>query len=266
MGMASAGRRACLYRLAHPLPLGAGEYVRPAGIGSVCGEGVGVSSWCPLSLGSASCPLVISVVLVLVIPACFVILFLSFSSSLPAPCLLRRHVSSSSSFSSSSPSHPLCASVLALVFLCGFLSFFSPFLRLAGRGDICLLASCRLVSPRAPALPLVSSCPRACLPRSVSPSRSCDRLLPPAPSSCSCLVAPCSFVLPVLRQAWTGSVSARSLLACPRSPSCGRRGGVGWIAAARRAYSFGGSVSAARCVRFVVSVFVYMNWVLARVS
>ena len=39
--MASAGRCACLYRLALPLPLGAGDYVRPAGVGSACGEGVG---------------------------------------------------------------------------------------------------------------------------------------------------------------------------------------------------------------------------------
>lgn len=41
VAMASAGRRAWLYRLAHPLPLGAGEYVRSAGVGSVCGEGAG---------------------------------------------------------------------------------------------------------------------------------------------------------------------------------------------------------------------------------
>ena len=39
--MASAGRRAYLYRFARPLPLGAGEYMRSAGIVSVCGEGVG---------------------------------------------------------------------------------------------------------------------------------------------------------------------------------------------------------------------------------
>ena len=42
--MASVGRRACLYRFARPLPLGAGDYVRPAGFGLVCGEGVGVFS------------------------------------------------------------------------------------------------------------------------------------------------------------------------------------------------------------------------------
>ena len=61
--MASAGRCACLYRFAPPLPLGAGEYVRPAGIVSVCGEGVGVSSRFSLSRGPSSCHLVVSVIL-----------------------------------------------------------------------------------------------------------------------------------------------------------------------------------------------------------
>ena len=55
--MASAGRRACLYRLAPPLPLGAGDYVRSAGMGS------GVSSRFSLYRGSSSCHLVVSVVI-----------------------------------------------------------------------------------------------------------------------------------------------------------------------------------------------------------
>lgn len=66
--------------------------------------------------------------------------------------------------------------------------------------------------------------------------------------------------LPVLRQAWAGSVAARSLLAClvrsrlrfPFVRACGVVGrcvGVG-----------------VGCVRFVVSLFVYINRVPARVS
>lgn len=49
--MASAGRLACLYRFARPLPPGAGDYVRSAGVGFVCGEGVGVSLRFSLSRG-----------------------------------------------------------------------------------------------------------------------------------------------------------------------------------------------------------------------
>lgn len=61
--MASAGRCAYFYRLARPLPLGAGDYVRSAVIGSACGEGVGVSSRFSLSRCSSSCHLVAPVVI-----------------------------------------------------------------------------------------------------------------------------------------------------------------------------------------------------------
>lgn len=62
--MASAGRCAYFYRLARPLPLGAGDYVRPAGIGSACGEGVGGIVEVLLSIGSSSFHLFIAVVIV----------------------------------------------------------------------------------------------------------------------------------------------------------------------------------------------------------
>ena len=69
--MASAGRRACLYRLALPLPLGAGDYVRPAVIGSACCEGAGGIVEVLLSIGSSSS-----------FPACFAV---SLCRSHPRP-------------------------------------------------------------------------------------------------------------------------------------------------------------------------------------
>ena len=97
------------------------------------------------------------------------------------------------------------------VFSCGFLSFFSPFLRRAGRGVSCLLASfvaalvplsrfphslrsspCLLVL-RVIALVVLVSVPRR---------RRLAHVLLPSRSS----------LLPVFRQAWAGSVSARYFL------------------------------------------------------
>ena len=82
--MASAGRCACLYRLALPLPLGAGDYVRPAGVGSACGEGVGDIVEVLLSRGSPS--FYFAALVVIVSPCLLRRLPVSFSSSPPASC------------------------------------------------------------------------------------------------------------------------------------------------------------------------------------
>lgn len=137
--MASVGRRACLYRFARPLPLGAGDYVRPAGFGLVCGEGVGVFSRFFYLLARRR-----------------VISSSSVVGLLASPFFLCRHrpVPPSSSplgllaspFPVSSLSHRPSRLVLSRpsallsVFSCGFLSP-PPFLRRAGRGVLCLLAS-----------------------------------------------------------------------------------------------------------------------------
>lgn len=181
------GLLACLYRLAHPLPLGAGEYVRPAGVGLVCGEGVGVSLRFSLSRGSrglSSCHLIISVVIASR-SACFVAPPSSSSSRLMRVVLshlsARRRVISPSFVVGllTSPfflcrhrpvSHvlcscPLCSSCVrpASVFSCGFLSLFSPFLRRAGRGG--LLLACLIRRGSRPVVSFFSSRrPRACLP------------------------------------------------------------------------------------------------------
>lgn len=120
------------------------------------------------------------------------------------------------------------ASVSASVFSCGFLSLSSPFLRRVGRGVLCLLASfvAALASlSRAPRL--VSPCLLAFVDRPRPPPISCGRR--PALRLASVRVSSSSRLppLPVFRQAWTGSVSARScllavVLACG-FPSCGRR-------------------------------------------
>lgn len=199
--MALAGRRAYLYRFARPLPpLGAGDYMRPAGIVSVCGEGVGggISSRFSLSRGSrglSSCHLIISVV----IAPLLALLFPASSSPISPPHVLR--------------SRPLLLPPLVVihVFSCDFLSLASTFLRRVGRGVLCLFAS--LVAALVPS------------------SRSSHFVSP-------CLLAPRWIALvvlvfalrrrrlahvlllyrlpslPVFRQAWAGRMAARYLLAC----------------------------------------------------
>ena len=102
--MASAGRLACLYRLAPPLPLGAGEYVRSAGVVSVGGEGVGgVVEVLPIL-----CPVVVS-----------------SRRPRPSACLLRRprrHRPRSPCASSSSISAPCALFSSSLPLLRSFLS------------------------------------------------------------------------------------------------------------------------------------------------
>lgn len=117
--MASVGRRACLYRFARPLPLGAGDYVRPAGFGLVCGEGVGVFSRFFYLLARRRVISSSSVVGLLASP-----FPVSSLSHRPSRLVLSR------------------PSALLSVFSCGFLSPSPPpFLRRAGRGVLCLLAS-----------------------------------------------------------------------------------------------------------------------------
>lgn len=140
---------------------------------------LGVVSSCPPSSSSS-------------LLACFVILVLVVSSSSPLSSCVRS-----------------CPRVL----VCGFLSSFSPFLRLVGRGVLCLLASfvAALVSFALFSLCLVSpafacygnysrSFPSASLSSShaATPSR---------PSSCSCLIVPSvrSFVSPFFDKRWRGA-------------------------------------------------------------
>lgn len=243
--MASAGRLACLYRFARPLPPGAGDYVRSAGVGFVCGEGVGVSLRFSLSRGPRGAVVVSShhlcchrlSVCLLRCPSCVV--------SPPSTFLPR-----------SLPPFPMCS---VLAHLCSrVVSYrFSPrsFDELGGAFFACLPLSLRLSFRRLVFLTRFAR-PRACLLRGGSSSPvpiSCGRRSRPALRLrlCSCL--------PVLRQAWAGSVAARSLLAC----LCSRHAG-GWIASSGLVYLLG-SASAAGCVRFVVSWFVYINGVFARV-
>lgn len=182
--MASAGRRACLYRLARPLTLGAGDYVRPAGIGYACGEGVGGIVEILLSIGSSSFHLFIAVVIVS--PCLFRCLRRLI---LVSPCLLRHPVLV---VSSSPRCHRLClAACVRSCPLCsrmGFLSFFSPFLRLVERGVLCLLAHALWLSFTS--LCSLVSCPMrfACLPSGIVLARASRRLLPLV--SCGCLSCP----------------------------------------------------------------------------
>ena len=206
--MAPAGRLACLYRFALPLPLGAGDYVRSAVIGSACGEGVGDIVEVLLSISSSSFHLFIAVVIV---SPC--LLRCLRRLILVSPCLLRHPVLV---VSSSPRCHRLClAACVRSCPLCsrmGFLSLLSPFLRLAGRGVLCLLAHA-----------LWLSFPSPCSLVSCLPAFACHRGSPPRRLvSCGCSsclssrrvssVPSCSSCLPVLRQAWAGSVSARCCL------------------------------------------------------
>ena len=121
---------------------------------------------------------------------------ISSSPSLsPSPCLLRRPpppvvlVPFLPHMCRSCPPRVSCVRH-ASVFSCGFLSLFSPFLRRAGRGVLCLLASfvvALVPSSRfsRPAVPVLA-CPRG----SSSPVPiSCGRRPAPVVALCSCLVA-----------------------------------------------------------------------------
>lgn len=254
--MASVGRRACLYRFARPLPLGAGDYVRPAGFGLVCGEGVGVFSRFFYLLARRRAISSSSVVGLLASP-----FFLCRHRPVP-PCPRRPR-----------PSACLLRRSLCRLSPIGLLASFSP--------TPLLCSPCsRAVSYRPP--PPVPSTSRAgrslfarlirCGSRPAVPVFACPRgSSSPVPISCGrrpVLVIASARVsspfssrscLPVLRQAWAGRVSGRSLLAClvrsrlrfPLVRACGVVGrcGVG-----------------VGCVRFVVSLFVYINRVPARVS
>lgn len=150
-----------------------------AGAGLPCrGDGVGGSSCLPLSVRSSPCPLGRGIMCGLRASAPPAVRGSGVSSRfsyliarrrviLPAivvivsPCLLRHPVfvpSSSHPPPSPLPFPPAPPSSSSLVFSCGFLSLLSPFLRLAGRGDICLLASSVFGSRS------LVSCPRDCLP------------------------------------------------------------------------------------------------------
>lgn len=203
--MASAGRRACLYRPAHPLPLGAGEYVRPAGVGSACGEGVGVSL--RFSYLSARRRFISSYPSSSSLSACFAV-----SLCRPHPC---PHASCAS--------FPLLRPFLSPVFLCGFLSFLAPFLRRAGRGVLCLLAlsvfGSRPLAPCPPALPLSSrasvlACPPLIvLDRSFAPSSS-HAASCPLPPSRSCLIRPLCSSCPPRFSTSVGGERVGSFLLC----------------------------------------------------
>lgn len=166
------------------------------------------------------------------------------------------------------------------VFSCGLLSFFSPFLRLARRGVLCLLAYALWLSFLSPCSPSVSCPPAfACLPHSlrlsfprlVPPCLLCPPLIvlfvvlitvlvssSPLPPFRSCLVIPPLFVCPPRLATSMGGERVGSFLL---ARSCFRP----VFPVVRAAGGVGGMVSAC-CVRFVASLFVYMNWVLARVS
>lgn len=126
---ASAGRRAYLYRFARPLPLGAGEYVRPAGVGSACGEGVGGVVVVSLSRCLSSCRRVVSRRHRL--PHAFLLALSSCSRRLVVPYLLACGLVPH-------PLRPFLPSLRARVIV---LSPLSPFSRQGGRGVLCLLAS-----------------------------------------------------------------------------------------------------------------------------
>ena len=166
--MASAGRRAYLYRFARPLPLGAGEYMRSAGIVSVCGEGVG------------------GIVEVLPISWPVVVSSRRLRHPLPSACLLR-----CSLCRPRPPPPPLLRPFLpsAHAFSCGFLSLFSPFLRRAGRGVSCLLVSfvaALFLSSRFPHSLRSSPCLLAL--RGIALFSSFSFPSSSSPSPCSCLI------------------------------------------------------------------------------
>lgn len=246
---------------------------------------------CPL------CPCLLRhpVLVVLSSPICSLALFLCVIACPLLPPL--SSLVSSASFCSrllacvSSSLHALCV-CSSPVFSCDFLSPFSPLPDKTGRGVLYLLHSFVAVlflSSRFPHSLRSSPCllaPRGSLSSSSFTSSSSPLLVSRRRSH---LVR----VSPFFRQAWARRVSARYLLAYPRSRmrfplSCGRVGGgllpaclsdggrchrrriadgvgVG-VAPCLLRMAAGDVVSAACCVLFVVSLFVYINRVLARVS
>lgn len=259
--VSSAGRRACLYRLARPLPFGAGDYVRPAVIGSACCEGVGVSSRFSLSRCSSSCHLVAPVVIAS--------LCLLRRPVLVVPCSHRSRLPCSMCFVPCPVALSSCPLVVIPVFSYGFLIASLPVLVISWAGRS-LLARFLFVAALAP--PTIS-CPRACLPplivhRSFSsslPCVSCDRrLMPPLALPPVSLVSyrppPVRLVSPSFDKCERGA--CRLVLACLSHRS--RRAG-GWRCRLDGVVAWRGGVSAG-CVRFVVSSFVYIIRVLARVS
>ena len=193
--MASAGRRACLYRLAHPLPLGAGEYVRPAGVGSVGGEGVGVSSRFSLSRGPSSCHLIISVVI-------------AFRLLVSLPPLL-------------SPSCPMRVVIYHLRPMCFVLVLSAP---LASVLPLCSRVVSYRLSPRF--FDELGGAFFACLPPLVASLASCLVFLVP-PSSCLCPAGDRSRC-PRFRSSSPSSCSylvAIPFVFSPRSSTSAQRGG-----------------------------------------
>lgn len=201
----------------------------PLGRGNMCGlrasappavRGSGVSSRFPISRGSSSCNLA---------ARCHRL------SLLASPFCSRRLVIASAL--------PL-ASVPAPVFSCCLLSFPSPFLRLAGRGVLCLLAYVLWLSFLSPCSPSVSCPPHAfaCLPPEVVLSLSvplgvslivsCGYSVPPIVLFMSYRPL-CSFVCPPrLATSVGGECGGSFLLACPIVLVVRASAGVGWIASA----------------------------------
>lgn len=174
-------------------------------------RGSGVSSRFPLSRGSSSCNLAARChrLSLLASPFCSRRLVIASAlplASVPASCVL---------VLSLIVLLPVLAisragrSLLACLVRCGsrFLRLVLPLSRVP---CVCLLRELFSLVPVVVSL-IIVSCGRSSL-------ASCS-----VPLVSSCLVAPCSSCLPVLRQVWAGSVSARYLLACP----CFRRAG-GW--------------------------------------
>lgn len=146
----------------------------------------------------------------------------------------------------------------------------------------CLSLSRGSSSSRRLRCPFVFSCP--CLPRGSLPFASCGRLSRPPLSSFSSLV--CVRSSPLVASsprsstsvggAGVGSLLFACLIILACGPPCragggsvsadgGRHRAAAWLLACL-GMAAGDVVSAAGCVRFVVSLFVYINWVPARVS
>lgn len=182
-----------------------------------------------------------------------------------------------------------CPPASRLVFASYRLSPRSPD-KTGGAFFACLSLSRGSSSVSPPLLPFVFSC--HCSPRGSLPFASCGRLSCPCPRSRSSSPSPLLVsrrppslpFLPALRQAWAGSVAARYLLACSRRSrlrfprhaggglllAClGWRAiiGGGWrdvgVAACLSLMASGDVVG--DCVGFVLRLFVYINWMLARV-